>query len=82
MVQREQRREELASALRSHGALQSLDSDTLVYMAQWLYRRGEGKEQSFRALASVLDACAARLKAAQQRYAAPPVTGAGIQAPE
>jgi hypothetical protein len=63
IMSREQKREELASMLRRHGALPGLDSDSLVYVAQWLYRRGEGKNQGFAALADVLDTCAARLSA-------------------
>ena len=68
VIQREQAREDLANALRSEGSVKGLDSDTLVYTAQWLYRRGEGQEQTFRALAAVLEACASKLRASQTRY--------------
>jgi hypothetical protein len=63
IMSREQKREDLSAALRRHGALPGLDSDSLIYVAQWLYRRGEGKNNAFTALADVLDTCAARLSA-------------------
>jgi hypothetical protein len=68
IMSREQKREELAAALRRHGALPGLDSDSLVYVAQWLYRRGQGKDKAFAALADVLDTCAVRLAAVGDQH--------------
>lgn len=74
VIRREQAKEELANTLQSNGSLKGLDADTLVYTAQWLYRRGKNQEQMFRALASVLDACASKMRAAQTKYTnTPPV---------
>lgn len=63
ILQREQLCEKLAAALRGHGSAHRPDSESTVYAALWLYRRGEGSRTATRALADVLDACAAALEA-------------------
>ena len=62
VLQREQQRELLVSALRRNGTPQGLDSDTVMYTALWLYRRGDGAKGATKALAEVLDRCAGSLE--------------------
>ena len=62
ILRREQQRDALALALRAKGT-QGLDNESVVYAALWLYRRGEGAQAATRALADVLNACAAALEA-------------------
>lgn len=68
ILEREQKREALVSALRRNGAPEDMDADSLAYTAQWLYRRGEGAEESLKALASVLHACALNFRTIGNRY--------------
>lgn len=71
VLQREQQRETLTSALRRSGSTHGLDSDSVLYTALWLYRRGDGSRAATRALADILDQCADSLEKKQHR------TGAG-----
>ena len=73
ILRREQQRDALALALRAKGT-QSLDNESIVYAALWLYRRGEGARAATRALADVLNACAASLEARRDgnKAGAPP----------
>jgi hypothetical protein len=65
---RELRRTDVAAALRRGGDTQGLDTDSLVYAASWLYRRGTAADDALRALAEVCSSCAARLNALGARY--------------
>ena len=73
VLRREQQRDALALALRARGA-QGPDNESMVYAALWIYRRGEGSGAATRALADVLNACAAALEAGamETRRASPP----------
>ena len=70
---REQAKSTLASAMRRGGAGQGLDADSLVYTAQWLYRRGDQSAPALSALAEILDDCALRLSALAREYRGLPV---------
>lgn len=62
VLRREQQCDALALALRAKGT-HSPDNESVVYAALWLYRRGEGARAATRALADILNACAAALEA-------------------
>jgi len=68
LIRREQAKATLAAAMRQRGAGQGIDAETLVYTAQWLYRRGENTEATLDALAEILDASALHLATLQQEY--------------
>ncbi len=61
IVKRDQAREMTASSLRRAGDTKGMDTDSLVYIAAWLNRRGFEKSESFQALADTLDRVAAQL---------------------
>jgi hypothetical protein len=65
---RELRRADVAAALRRGGDTQGLDTDSLVYAASWLYRRGGSVNQALSALAEVCSSGAGRLDALSARY--------------
>lgn len=66
--QRDSKRTALASTLRKHGAPQSMDEDSLAYIAQWIYRRGENAEASLTALAKVLHSGALSFRTIGTQY--------------
>ncbi|MCL1939618.1 MAG: hypothetical protein FWG04_03025 [Desulfovibrionaceae bacterium] len=68
LKRREQAKDALASAMRRGGARQELDAESLAYIAQWLYRRGENAAATLAVLAEILEDCALRLSAIQQEY--------------
>ena len=72
LKQREQAKAALAAAMRRGGAGQGIDAESLVYAAQWLYRRGAHTEATLNALAEILDASALHLATLQQEYLALP----------
>jgi hypothetical protein len=65
---RELRRADVAAALRRGGDTQNLDTDSLVYAASWLYRRGGSVNQALGALAEVCASGAERLDVLRVRY--------------
>jgi hypothetical protein len=65
---RELRRVDVAAALRRGGNTQGLDTDSLVYAASWLYRRGGSVNQALNALAEVCASGAERLDTLGARY--------------
>jgi hypothetical protein len=65
---RELRRADLAAALRRGGDTRGLDTDSLVYAASWLYRRGGSANGALTALAESCISCAERLETAAARY--------------
>ncbi|MDR2124116.1 MAG: hypothetical protein LBP38_03925 [Desulfovibrio sp.] len=65
---RELRRSDVAAALRRGGNTQGLDTDSLVYAASWLYRRGGSVNRALSALEEVCASGAARLDALAERY--------------
>lgn len=65
---REKKRDTLAAAMRQKGSVQGLNTDSLVYTALWLYRRGSDSKPAHTALAEVLDACANRLSDLEHYY--------------
>lgn len=58
---RDQQKNHLAAAMRRGGDTRGLDSDSLVYAALWLHRRGEERDAAFTAAAEVCAACSERL---------------------
>lgn len=60
-VKRDQAREMAASSLRRAGDTKGMDTDSLVYIAAWLNRRGFEKSDAFQAMADTLDRVAAQL---------------------
>ena len=62
VIKREHAREIAAATLRRAGDTRGMDTDSLVYVASWLKRRGPGKETAFRALADLLDRAAVQLE--------------------
>ncbi|MDL2316273.1 hypothetical protein LJC59_04255 [Desulfovibrio sp. OttesenSCG-928-A18] len=68
VAHREKRRAALAEAMRARGDTKGIDTDTLVYTALWLYRRGEGQDGTINALAAILGSCSDRLEKGKQRY--------------
>ncbi len=63
IIRREQARELLASSLRRAGNTGGMDTDSLVYVASWLARRGPGKGAAFQTLADILDRVAGQFDA-------------------
>jgi hypothetical protein len=82
VIKREQQRENVAAALRRSGPTSGLDSDSLVYAAMWLYRRGEVRADTLNALRAMFSACAGQFTAMEKRYRAKPAgksaAGAGF----
>ena len=66
--ERERARETLAAAMRRSGAGRSIDSESLVYTAQWMYRRGENSRAALDALAGILEDCAGRFAGLEREY--------------
>ncbi len=62
IIKRGHARELVASSLRRAGDTKGMDTDSLVYVAAWLNRRGPGKEAAFQALADLLDRVAAQFE--------------------
>jgi hypothetical protein len=74
VVRREQARENVAAAMRRGGHTRTMDSDTLVYVAMWLNRRGESGIPGLKTLGSTLERVAKRFEQAElqwQQSAAP-----------
>jgi hypothetical protein len=72
VIKREQQRENVAAALRRSADSGNLDSDSLVYAALWLYRRGEARPDTLNALNAMFDACARQFSALERQYRARP----------
>ena len=72
IVRREQQRENVAAALRRSADSGNLDSDSLVYAALWLYRRGEVRPDTLNALSAMFDACARKFSDLERQYRARP----------
>lgn len=66
---RERASSDIAAALRKKGSARSLDNDSVVYVALWLYRRGGEDSASLKALADILSDCSARLARLETQYA-------------
>ena len=73
--ERERARETLAAAMRRSGAGRSIDSESLVYTAQWMYRRGENSRAALDALAGILEDCAGRFAGLEREYREAPPGG-------
>jgi hypothetical protein len=73
VVKREQQRENVAAAMRRRGDSGNLDSDSLVYAALWLHRRGEIRPDTLQALRAMFSACAGQFGALEKLYRARPV---------
>jgi hypothetical protein len=72
VVRREQQRENVAAAMRRSGDSGNLDSDSLVYAAMWLYRRGEVRPDTLNALSAMFTSCAGQFSALERQYRARP----------
>lgn len=72
LKRREKAEEALVAALRQEGGGQGFDADSLVYIAQWLYRRGEDSAAALSVLAGILEDCAMRLSSLGLEYRARP----------
>jgi hypothetical protein len=75
LKRREQAKDALAAAMRRGGAGSGIEAESLVYIAQWLYRRGEHTGATLDALAEILDVAALHLATLRQEYLGSP-TGA------
>ena len=60
-------RTDLESAMGQKAEARSLGGDTLVYCAQWLYRRGAGQEDVFQAASGILADLAGRFAGAAKK---------------
>jgi hypothetical protein len=72
LKRRERAKEPVIAAMRRGGAGQGIDAESLVYTAQWLYRRGENTTATLNALTEILEDCALRLSAMRQEYSGLP----------
>ena len=67
-LDRDQKRATLASALYQRGAPQSMDADSLAYLCQWLYRRGDNQNEMLTALATIIHTCALTFRSIGTQY--------------
>lgn len=68
ILERDQKRDALTAALLQHGASRTMDADSLAYVAQWLFRRGEDKKETLTALAAIIHTCALTFRSIGTQY--------------
>ena len=68
ILDRDQKRGALTAALQQNGAPKNMDADSLAYVAQWLFRRGENSNDSLAALANVVHSCALTFRSIGTQY--------------
>lgn len=68
ITDRDQKRGALAAALQQNGAPKAMDADSLAYIAQWLFRRGDNNTDCLTALANVVHSCALTFRSIGTQY--------------
>lgn len=78
VIRREQARENIAAALRRGGSTKGLDTDSLVFSALWMHRRGNVMHPALERVAGILEDCSRRLTIEGGRMAGAPPPSAEL----